>query len=55
MGIRKAKTLLPEVDGLDNESRVRVLGIIDKLRELGINENVSLPQVGVPPNQEDTS
>ncbi|KAI2823747.1 hypothetical protein CBS147321_11058 [Aspergillus niger] len=47
MGIRKAKTLLPEVDGLDNESRVRVLGIIDKLRELGINENVSLPQLVV--------
>ncbi|KAL6230944.1 hypothetical protein BDW75DRAFT_248246 [Aspergillus navahoensis] len=45
MGIRKVKAPLPEVDGLDNESRVRVLGIIDKLSELGVNENVSLPQL----------
>ena len=33
------------VDDLDNERRVRILGIIDKLRELGVSENVSLPQV----------
>lgn len=33
------------VNGMDNEGQVRVLGVIDKLRELGINENVSLPQV----------
>ncbi|CRG92822.1 hypothetical protein PISL3812_09893 [Talaromyces islandicus] len=35
------------VDELDNEKRVRILGIIDKLRELGVSENVSLPQLVV--------
>ena len=34
------------VEDLDNEDRVRVLGIIDKFRELGVNEDISLPQVG---------
>jgi hypothetical protein len=33
------------VDQLDNERRVRILGVIDRLRELGVSENVSLPQV----------
>jgi hypothetical protein len=36
---------LTAVDDLNNEKRVRILGIIDKLRELGVSENVSLPQV----------
>lgn len=31
--------------GLDNEKRVRLLSIIDKIRDLGVSENVSLPQV----------
>ncbi|KAH8693853.1 P-loop containing nucleoside triphosphate hydrolase protein [Talaromyces proteolyticus] len=35
------------VEELDNEKRVRILGIIDKLRELGVSENVSLPQLVV--------
>jgi hypothetical protein len=30
---------------LDNEKRAHVLEIIDKLRDLGIGETVSLPQV----------
>jgi hypothetical protein len=34
------------LEDLDNDDRVRVLGIIDKFRELGINEDISLPQVG---------
>ncbi|KAJ4361747.1 hypothetical protein N0V83_010687 [Neocucurbitaria cava] len=36
---------LAAVGDLDNEKRVRILGVIDKLRELGVSENVSLPQV----------
>lgn len=36
---------LTTADGLDNEQRARLLGIIDQLRELGISENISLPQV----------
>ncbi|OKO92891.1 Interferon-induced GTP-binding protein MxA [Penicillium subrubescens] len=36
---------LTEAEGLDNEKRLRLLGIIDRLRELGISENVSLPQI----------
>ncbi|QGA20940.1 hypothetical protein EYB26_008650 [Talaromyces marneffei] len=35
------------VDQFDNERRVRILGIIDRLRELGVSENVSLPQLVV--------
>lgn len=41
---RKRAIDLTGADGLDNEKRVRLLGIIDRLRELGISENVSLPQ-----------
>lgn len=55
IGVRKAKAVLPEVNRLDNESRVRVLRVIDKLRELEINKNISLPQVRAPLNQEDSS
>jgi hypothetical protein len=36
--------MLP-VDTFDSNSRVRVLGVIDRLREPGISDNVSLPQV----------
>jgi hypothetical protein len=35
------------LEDLDNEDRVRVLGIIDRFRELGINEDISLPQVRI--------
>lgn len=38
-------TLELRIDSIDNDSRVRVLGIIDKLGELGVSERVSLPQV----------
>ncbi|KAL5372019.1 hypothetical protein PMIN02_012705 [Paraphaeosphaeria minitans] len=38
---------LGAVGDLDNEKRLRVLGVIDKLRELGVSENVSLPQLVV--------
>lgn len=41
---RKRAIDLTGADGLDNEKRIRLLGIIDRLRELGISENVSLPQ-----------
>jgi hypothetical protein len=34
-----------DVADLDNEKRVRMLGIIDKIREPGFSENISLPQV----------
>jgi hypothetical protein len=33
------------VEDLDDGKRVRILGIIDKLREHGVGKNVSLPQV----------
>ncbi|PYH75340.1 P-loop containing nucleoside triphosphate hydrolase protein [Aspergillus uvarum CBS 121591] len=39
--------MLSGIDSIDNDSRVRVLGIIDKLRELGVSETVSLPQLVV--------
>lgn len=32
---------------LDNDDRVRVLAIIDQFRELGVNEDISLPQVSI--------
>ena len=32
-------------NGLANEKRVRILGVIDKIRELGVSEDISLPQV----------
>ncbi|KAJ5766695.1 uncharacterized protein N7511_004311 [Penicillium nucicola] len=38
---------LAAADGLDNEKRAQLLGVIDQLRELGISENVSLPQLVV--------
>lgn len=34
---------------LHNEKRAKVLEIIDKLRELGVSESVSLPQVWISP------
>ncbi|KAK9604807.1 hypothetical protein V6Z93_002758 [Aspergillus fumigatus] len=39
--------MLP-VDSFDSDSRLRVLGVIDRLRELGVSEDVSLPQLVVP-------
>lgn len=42
---RKKHLQLTALDDLDNEKRVRILSIIDNIRELGISENVSLPQV----------
>ena len=41
----KASKMTNTVDELDNTDRRRVLGIIDKFRELGVNEDISLPQV----------
>lgn len=49
---RKGTTTSLELSGvneLDNDKRVRILGIIDKFRELGINEDISLPQVSKRP------
>lgn len=37
--------MLTNVDDMDNSGRVRLLAVIDNLRALGINDNVSLPQV----------
>ena len=34
------------VEELDSDDRVRLLGVIDQFRELGVNEDISLPQVG---------
>lgn len=36
------------VDELDNTDRRRLLGIINQFRELGVNEDISLPQVRIP-------
>jgi hypothetical protein len=40
--------MLSDIDGFDTEGRAHLLEIIDKLRELGISESVSLPQVTHP-------
>ena len=32
------------LEELENEDRVRLLGIIDQFRDLGVNEDISLPQ-----------
>lgn len=42
---KKKAPMLTNVDDMDNEGRVRLLAVIDNLRALGINDNVSLPQV----------
>lgn len=33
------------MEDLDTPDRIRVLRIIDQLRELGVSEDISLPQV----------
>ncbi len=35
------------VEDLDNKDRVRVLSIINKFRELGVNEDISLLQLSL--------
>jgi hypothetical protein len=45
---KRSSTKLSEMDGLDNPERVRLLGIIDQFRELGVSEDISLPQVSSP-------
>lgn len=42
---RKIAVELSAIDDLENERRVRIHEIIDKLRELGVSVNVSLPPV----------
>lgn len=42
---RKPGGLKDGADALDNDERVRILGIIDRFRELGVNEDIALPQV----------
>ena len=43
--LRKAPERLSGLDGLDNPGRTKLLAIIDKFRELGVSEDLSLPQV----------
>ncbi|KAH8702857.1 hypothetical protein GQ44DRAFT_783419 [Phaeosphaeriaceae sp. PMI808] len=42
---RSKRLELGAVDGLGNERCLCILGIIDKPRELGVGEDVSLPQI----------
>ncbi|EGE85984.2 hypothetical protein BDDG_08929 [Blastomyces dermatitidis ATCC 18188] len=42
-----ASLMLSGINGLDNEKWICILSIIDKLWELGVSENVSLPQLVV--------
>ncbi|RAQ69118.1 dynamin [Aspergillus flavus] len=44
---KKKAPMLTNVDDMDNEGRVRLLAVIDNLRVLGINDNISLPQLVV--------
>lgn len=44
---RTTGRLAAGVDELDSEDRIRVLGVIDQFRELGVNEDISLPQVWI--------
>jgi len=46
--VTKPSLDLSGANELDNDDRVRVLAIIDQLRELGVNEDISLPQVSSP-------
>ncbi len=36
-----------DTEDLDTPDRIRVLGVIDQFRDLGINEDISLPQVSI--------
>lgn len=45
----KANMAVKAASDLHNEKRAKVLEIIDKLRELGVSESVSLPQVCITP------
>lgn len=38
---------LAGTDELDSPLRTKYLGVIDRMRELGINNEISLPQVGL--------
>ena len=44
---KKIKLELGVANDFDDDKRVRLLGVIDRIRELGVSENVSLPQVRV--------
>lgn len=44
-GVAAPSLDLSGANELDNDDRVRVLAIIDQFRELGVNEDISLPQV----------
>lgn len=46
--VTKSSLDLSGANELDNDDRVRVLAIIDQFRELGVNEDISLPQVSIP-------
>lgn len=35
------------IEDMDTPDRVRLLGVIDQFRDLGVNEDISLPQVSV--------
>jgi hypothetical protein len=37
---------IAQLDGFNTPDRMKLLEIIDKFRELGLNEDLSLPQVG---------
>jgi hypothetical protein len=40
-----AKGWKENVNNFDNADRVKLLGVIDHLRELGISDDIPLPQV----------
>ncbi|KAF2857272.1 P-loop containing nucleoside triphosphate hydrolase protein [Piedraia hortae CBS 480.64] len=43
----RGQALKVDVDGLDDEHRLKILGIVDHFRALGVNEDISLPQLVV--------
>lgn len=44
-----SEVAVPPTEKLENADLARLLDIIDKLREFGVSEDISLPQVWLPP------
>lgn len=45
-GTHKSQGNVGKTQGFESPELVRLFGIIDKLRECGVSEDISLPQVG---------
>lgn len=48
--IKISEDVVPPTEKLENADLARLLDIIDKLREFGVSEDISLPQVWLTPS-----